>query len=128
MTDQTLLIYDGECGFCKWAMHVIERLDRRKAFRYCPFGHPVAESYLAALRPDKRYASHHAVKDGVLHSATAAARLTLEPLPLGRLAVALGLHRLYPVVARHRGLLGRLVSARSLISTCPDTPAGAQHA
>ena len=128
MTDQTLLIYDGECGFCRRAMHVIERLDRREVFRFCPFGHPVAELFLAELDPGVRYESFHAVRDGSLSSATAAARITLEQLPLGGLAVALGFHRLYPVVARHRGLLGRLVSARSLISTCPDTPAGAQHA
>jgi predicted DCC family thiol-disulfide oxidoreductase YuxK len=128
MTDQTLLIYDGECGFCRWAMHVIERLDRREVFRYCPFGHPVAESFLAGLDPGVRYESFHAVRDGSLRSATAAARITLEQLPLGGLAVALGLHHLYPVVARHRGLLGRLVSARPLISTCPDGPLGAQHA
>ena len=122
MTENTLLIYDGDCGFCRWGMHVVRRLDRHGVFRFCPFGHPVAESFLAALAPEKRYSSHHAVKDGELHSATAAAKLTLEPLPFGKLAVALGLHRLYPLVAANRAFLGRLVPHRTVLETCSDVP------
>ena len=55
-----------------------------------------------------------------MHSATAAAKLTLEPLPLGRLLVTLGVHRLYPIIARNRALLGRLVPHTDPLSTCDD--------
>lgn len=122
MPEQTLLIYDGDCGFCRWSMLLAARADRRGNLRFCPFGHPVAEAYLAELPEDSRYASHHAVVDGVLYSATAAARVTLLALPFGRCAVALGVHRLYPLVARHRALLGRFVPHASVIETCPGPP------
>jgi predicted DCC family thiol-disulfide oxidoreductase YuxK len=114
----TLLIYDGDCGFCRWGMHVVRRIDRAGVFGFCPYGHPVAESILSELPADKRYTSHHAFRDGILHSATAAARVTLEGLPLGWVALALQLHRLYPVIARNRSLLGRLVPHRSVLNTC----------
>lgn len=118
MPSPALLIYDGDCGFCRWGMHVVRRLDRAGVFGFCPYGHPVAESILSELPPDKRYTSHHAFRDGILHSATAAARITLEGLSLGRVAVALRLHRLYPFVARNRAFLGRLVPHRSALNTC----------
>lgn len=101
-------------------MHVVRRLDRHGVFEFCPYGHPLAESYLAELPEAKRYTSHHAVRDGIVHSATAAAKLTLEPLPLGRLLVTLGVHRLYPIIARNRALLGRLVPHTDPLSTCDD--------
>ncbi|MGH2760408.1 MAG: thiol-disulfide oxidoreductase DCC family protein [Actinomycetota bacterium] len=115
---RTLLIYDGECAFCRWGMHVVRRLDRGGVFGFCPYGTPTAESILSRLPAERRYTSHHAFRDGVLHSATDAARVTLEGLPLGRIAVALQAHRLYPLIARNRAVLGRLVPHRSLLDTC----------
>jgi predicted DCC family thiol-disulfide oxidoreductase YuxK len=121
VTQQILLIYDGECGFCRWGMHMIARLDHHGVFRYCPFGSAIAESYLAELPPTERYASFHAHREGVLHSATAAAKLTLEQLPFGRIAVALGWHNVYPLIAANRGRLGRLFPYRSVVNTCDDS-------
>ncbi len=118
--DPTLLIYDGQCGFCRWGMHVVRRLDTRGVFTFCPYGHPLAESYLSELPASKRYASHHAVRAGKLVSATEAAKLTLEPLPFGRVAVALRVHRLYPIIAANRAFLGRLFPHRSLLTTCDN--------
>ena len=118
MPAPTLLIYDGDCGFCRWGMHVVRQLDRNGVFGFCPYGHPTAESLLSRLPEERRYTSHHAYREGVLHSATDAARVTLEGLPLGWLAVTLQLHRLYPLVARNRGRLGRLVPHRSVLNTC----------
>lgn len=120
MPAPTLLIYDGECGFCRWGMHVVRQLDRGGVFGFCPYGHPMAEAILGRLPVQRRYTSHHAYRDDVLYSATDAARVTLEGLPLGRIAVAFRLHRLYPLIARNRGLLGRLVPHRSLLNTCSD--------
>ena len=114
----TVLVYDGECGFCRWGMHMVRRLDRRHVFGFCPFGHPEAESLLSRLPAERRYSSYHALRDGVLHSATHAARVTLEGLPLGRLAVVFQLHRFYPLIARNRALLGRFVPRRSVLNTC----------
>lgn len=118
MPAPALLIYDGDCGFCRWGMHVVRRLDRAGVFGFCPYGHPTAEAILSRLPEERRYTSHHAFRDEVLYSATDAARVTLEGLPLGRIAVAFQLHRLYPLIAGNRGLLGRLVPHRSVLNTC----------
>ncbi len=99
-------------------MHIVHRLDRRGVLRFCPFGSPLAESHLAALPSEARYASFHAAKDGVLASRTAAAKVMLEQLPFGRVPVALGIHRLYPLVANNRWLLGRFVPRRATLDTC----------
>ncbi|HYZ92465.1 MAG TPA: DUF393 domain-containing protein [Actinomycetota bacterium] len=120
----TLLLYDGECHFCRWGIHVLARLDRRGALGFCPFGHPVAEQHLSQLASDERYSSFHAVVGGRLFSAADAARRALEVLPLGRLAVLLGVHRLYPLIAANRAVLGRLVPSRGLLDTCTDVPEG----
>jgi predicted DCC family thiol-disulfide oxidoreductase YuxK len=118
-----LIIYDGDCHFCRWGIHLVERLDRRDVFGFCPFGHPVAESHLSELPPDRRYSSFHLVDDGELFSATEAAKRALAQLPLGRLAVRLGAHRLYPLVAANRAFLGRFVPSRSVLNTCRDVRA-----
>jgi hypothetical protein len=99
-------------------MHVVRRLDTRGVFGFCPFGRPAAEDALASLPPEERYSSYHALRDRTLYSATDAARVTLEQLPFGKIATALGAHRLYPVIASNRSRLGRLVPHRSLLDDC----------
>jgi len=53
--------------------------------------------------------SVHAADSRGLASATEAFRLILTRLRGGRLLLATGVHRVYPVVARNRSLIGRFV-------------------
>jgi predicted DCC family thiol-disulfide oxidoreductase YuxK len=117
---EVLVIYDAACRFCRFGIHIVRRLDRRGVLEYCPFGHPVAEERLAALPADARYEQMHVATSAGLLSGTDAARVVLNELPLGRLAVALGLHGLYPLVVRSRWLLGRLSPQRDAIVSCSD--------
>lgn len=113
-----LLIYDGECRFCRWSVAWIARLARPGTVDFCPFGDPVAQSYLARVPEERRYESMHLVAGKRIHSGTAAARMILRHLPFGHLAAGLRLHRMYPFIARYRGTLGRLSPDRSALTGC----------
>ena len=118
MDEPLVVIYDGECRACRFGIDIIRLLDRRGALAFCPFGHPVAEARLSVLPEDVRYESFHVSRGFDLYSATDAAREVLRELPRGSFAVGLGLHRLYPVLARYRWLFGRLSPNRSAVVTC----------
>lgn len=57
----------------------------------------------------RRHTSVHAADSRGVTSATEAFRLILTRLRGGRLLLATGLYRMYPVVARNRSLIGRFV-------------------
>ena len=118
MSPRVLVIYDGECRFCRWGIEWVQRLDARNALEFCPFGRPAAEEALAALPAEHRYESMHALVSGRLYSGTEAARIVLQHLPLGGISAEVGLHRLYPLLVRGRPLLGRLVPHRPAVSNC----------
>ncbi len=118
--DKLLLIYDGECRFCRFGMEVVRNLDLMRALAFCPFGHAVAEERLAVVPLDERNESFHAATSGEVFSGTEAARKALEALPLGRIATAFGLHNAYPLLARSRSLLGRFVPDRIAVVTCGE--------
>ena len=118
MSDKLLVIYDGDCRVCRFGIEVIRVLDLGHALEFCPFGNPIAERRLAELPLDERYISFHVATHDELHSGTQAAKTTLEALPLGRIATALGLHHAYPLIVRSRGLLGRFVPDVAAVVTC----------
>ncbi len=123
MRRRVLVIYDGECRFCRWGIEWVQRLDVQNALEFCPFGQPAAEEALAARPADRRYESMHAVVNGRLYSGAEAARIVLQQLPLGEISAEVGLHRLYPLLVHGRPLLGRLVPDRPAASTCGDREA-----
>ena len=114
-----IVIYDADCGFCRWSLALLLTCDRRGTLRPLPLGTGEADDLLADLTPDERDASWHLVLDGKPFSAGAALAPALSLLCGGRLLAAL-FHRFpsatergYRWVADHRGLLGRFVSARA---------------
>ncbi|MBS1888227.1 MAG: DUF393 domain-containing protein [Actinobacteria bacterium] len=114
------VIYDDECGLCRWCLAVLLRGDRRGALRLLPLGTPEADRLLADLTPEQRNASWHLVDDtGVRTSAGAALAPALALLPRGRRPAALlartprATEHAYRWVADHRGPLGRLVPTRA---------------
>ncbi len=120
---RVLVIYDGDCRFCRWAIEWIRRWDARDRLAFCPFGHPLVERALSDLPPEVRYEYMHAVADGRRFSGTDAAELTLHQLPGGRLATRLRLHKMYPLIARYRGVLGRLTPDGPALVSCGEPDA-----
>lgn len=119
-TRSMIVLYDGDCGFCRWAMAWLIRRDRHDLLVPAPIQSPLGAEVLADLAPCDRLASIHAVTDGG-HRASggAAAIVILGTLPSTRgLAALLRLspsatEAAYGFVAAHRAAFGRLVSARS---------------
>jgi predicted DCC family thiol-disulfide oxidoreductase YuxK len=114
------VLYDRDCGFCRWSLAQLLALDRRGRLRPVALGTPEADTLLAELTPEQRASSWHLVSaDGRRWSAGAAAPPLLRLLPGGRapaapLALApRGTERVYRWVADHRSTLSRLIPASS---------------
>ena len=109
------VLYDRDCGFCKWALNKILVWDRRQRLRPVAIQSEEGNHLLAAIAPERRLESWHLVTDGEVRSAGAAAPQLFEALPGGRpLAVPLRAfprltERAYRWVAEHRALLARLL-------------------
>jgi predicted DCC family thiol-disulfide oxidoreductase YuxK len=125
------VIYDADCGFCKFSLALLLSWDRprkgrgrrepgRGALRPLPLGTAEADRLLADLTPEQRNSSWHLVDEfGRRNSAGAALAPALALLPGGRRPAALVARmphlteRGYRWVVDHRGLLGRFVPARA---------------
>jgi predicted DCC family thiol-disulfide oxidoreductase YuxK len=59
---EVTVIYDDDCGFCRWALALLLDLDRG-AMRPLPLGTPEADYLLHDLAPEERDASWHLVID-----------------------------------------------------------------
>jgi predicted DCC family thiol-disulfide oxidoreductase YuxK len=114
---QLAVLYDSDCGFCKWALDKILAWDRRRRLRPVAIQSEEGQELLVGIAPERRLESWHLVSDGGVRSAGAAAPDLFAALPGGRpLAAALrAFPRLtetaYQWVADHRSLLARLVRA-----------------
>jgi predicted DCC family thiol-disulfide oxidoreductase YuxK len=116
-SDRTsVVLYDGECGFCKWSLDKILAWDRAERLRPVRIQSDEGERLLAGLEPQARLDSWHLVtSNGRLFSAGAAAEPLARLLPGGRPLAALfrafpGLtERGYRYVADHRDRWARLL-------------------
>jgi len=111
-----VVLYDAECGFCRWAMAWAITQDRGGALIAVPIQSPLGSELLVDVLASDRLRSAHVLdEDGRLYSGGAAAAEVLSVLAptraLGRLA-----HRLprstalvYRVCAAQRQSFGRLV-------------------
>ena len=86
-----MLLYDGDCRFCRFSARVVAKLDRGR-LAHLPFDDPAAEALLARLPESGRFESIHLFRpDGSVWSPTSAP---------------------YRFVARNRGRLARFVPNR----------------
>jgi predicted DCC family thiol-disulfide oxidoreductase YuxK len=112
-----IVLFDADCGFCRWAMAWALRLDRRALLVAVPIQSELGGELLADLSASERLSAAHVVEgDGRRRSAGAAAATVLAALAPTRLArLARRSPRttelLYAAVAGQRAPLGRLVSA-----------------
>lgn len=117
MSEPFLVLYDRDCGFCRWSLAKLLAWDRRRRLRPVAVQEPEAARLLAVMSEEERMASWHLVgPEGEVRSAGAALGPLLRLLPGGRPLGALA-QRLprtselgYGWVARRRGLLGRLLT------------------
>ena len=112
--DGPLILYDDDCGLCKWLVQWFLWWDRRATLHTLPIQSPHADPLLGHMTPEDRLASWHlALPDGGLHSGGAAFPPLLRLLPGGRPLAALVARfprttdRAYRWVAGNRRTLGR---------------------
>ena len=117
-----LLLYDEDCGFCRWSLSWVLRADRRRRVEVVALGSQRADALLAHMPREERAASWHlAAPDGRRWSAGYAAPPLLRLLPGGRLpAFVLGAEpemtdRVYRLVADHRSTFSKLIPERSKV-------------
>ena len=114
MRDRPVVLYDGECAFCRVCARLLRRLDRGGRLDLLDFNRPEADPLLAALpAAERRTALHVADTDGSIYSAGPALRRALGAAlgpPAGQLLsrafVARAIDTAYQIVAAQRHLLG----------------------
>jgi predicted DCC family thiol-disulfide oxidoreductase YuxK len=114
-----ILLYDPDCGFCRWSLAWVLRADRDNRVRPVPLGSPESDALLADLTPEERMRSWHLIApDGRRWSAGYAAPPLLRLLPGGKvpatvLAAAPEItDRAYRFVADHRSTFSKLIPER----------------
>jgi predicted DCC family thiol-disulfide oxidoreductase YuxK len=115
-----IVLYDADCGFCRWAMAWAIGRDRRRALVAVSIQSQLGAQLLAELSPNERLDAAHVVRDdGTRDSGGVAAAEVLGALPrtraLGRLAQRLPTATavLYGFVAAHRHSFGRFVGGEA---------------
>jgi predicted DCC family thiol-disulfide oxidoreductase YuxK len=114
---RVILIYDSDCGFCRWCLGKVLAWDRRHAVRPVALGTEEANRLLGDMPAAERYSSWHLVEEGgAVRSAGAGFEPLLRLLPGGSpLAVLSGrfpsaTERAYRTVSGNRGIFGKLVT------------------
>ena len=110
------VVYDADCGFCKWVLSVLLRLDRAARLHPIALQRSEADDLLQELTPAERMATWHLISPtGERCSGGAAVAPLLRLLPAGRLSAPAFARfprltdRGYQWVAEHRSHLSRWV-------------------
>jgi predicted DCC family thiol-disulfide oxidoreductase YuxK len=124
---QATILYDRDCGFCRWALDKVLAWDRGR-LRPIEIQSEEGQRLLAPVREDSRLESWHLVTPGgELRSAGEAAAPLASLLPGGRPLAALfrrfprTTERAYRWVAGHRDLFARILR---IDASCEIRPPG----
>ena len=111
-----VVLYDADCGFCRWSLERVKRWDRFGSLDYLPIQSAEGDRLLAEVPIGLRLDSWHLVEsDGTVFSAGSAFPPLLRRLPRGRRLARLselmpGVSGAgYRPIAGNRSRLGRLV-------------------
>jgi predicted DCC family thiol-disulfide oxidoreductase YuxK len=114
---EATLLYDSDCGFCRWCLGKVLAWDRRHSLRPVAIQSDQADRLLTGVPEEERLASWHLVEgDGAVRSAGAAFPGLFRLLPGGAPLAALTSRaprvtdRAYRWVAGNRSRWGRLIS------------------
>ncbi len=117
--ERAVILYDAECGFCRWSADKILAWDRPGRLRPVALQDPKADRLLKGMNHDRRMASWHLVTpDGRVHSAGKAVPPLLRLLPGGPPIAFLAsafpstTQRLYQWVAAHRDSFADMLGRR----------------
>jgi predicted DCC family thiol-disulfide oxidoreductase YuxK len=112
-----ILIYDRDCGFCRWCLGKVLAWDRRRAVRPVALGTPEANELLADVPATERPKSWHLVdRGGAVHSAGAGFGPLFRLLPGGGPFAAVAARipgvteSAYRFVSGNRGIWGKFVT------------------
>ena len=114
--ERTVILYDADCGFCRWSLAKVLARDRGHHLRPVAIQDPEADSLLPGMDPELKMRSWHLVTpDGRIYSEGDAvpplARLLRGGAPVAAMASKFpkATNRLYRYVAAHRDRLGRFL-------------------
>jgi predicted DCC family thiol-disulfide oxidoreductase YuxK len=114
------ILYDADCGVCRWLLAKLLRWDRRAALRPVALQDPESGTLLPGMSEEERMTSWHLVDpEGEVRSGGAAFPALFGLLPWGAPLAALTARapslseRGYRLVADHRSGLGRLIGAQA---------------
>ena len=114
---QTTLLYDRDCGFCRWCLGKVLTWDRRGSIRPVAIQSERGARLLGGMPEEERLASWHLIgEDGTVRSAGAAFPPLLRLLPGGAPLAALtdrspgATDRAYRWVGGNRSRWGKLVT------------------
>jgi predicted DCC family thiol-disulfide oxidoreductase YuxK len=112
--DRHIVLYDADCGLCRWSLDRLLRWDRDGRLHAVPIQSEEGERVLADLRPEDRFDSWHLLTpNGRRYSGGAATAPLARLLPAGAPVAFLAetfprtTDRLYRSIARNRDELGR---------------------
>ncbi len=118
--EELIVLYDGECGFCRVMLALLLSWDRGHRLDPAPIQSPRGELLLVDVAREDRLESWHLIDGrGVRRSAGAGVPVVLGALPGGKPLARLAARsprataRAYAWVADHRTRLGRLLNART---------------
>jgi predicted DCC family thiol-disulfide oxidoreductase YuxK len=121
------VIFDDDCGFCRWSIDRLRRWDRGDRIRLVTLRSAEADRLLAAMSAERRYASWHLVTpDGRVASGGRAVAPLLRRLPGGAPLAAIAsavpgpTDAAYRLVARNRGRLGELLGEQRCAVHLPE--------
>ena len=114
MRGKPVVLYDGQCAFCRVCARALRRLDRRGRLDLLDFNRPEAAPLLAPLpAAERRTTLHVAEVDGTVHSAGPALRRALAEAVgpsaarmLSTPPIARAVDAAYRIVAAQRHRLG----------------------
>ncbi len=123
---RSIVLYDRDCGFCRWTLAKLLAWDRRGRVRPVAIQDPEGRRLLAGMSEEERMGSWHLAEPGAgapgqaggtVLSAGAAFEPLFGELPGGRPLAALArrfpdaTERAYRAVAGRRTMFGRRISA-----------------
>ena len=120
MTADHALLYDADCGFCRWSLDKILARDRDGRIRPVPLQSAESDVLLKGMNHDRKMASWHLVgPDGAIFSAGSAVAPLMRLLP-GTKSVAAIAGAMPPVtgiayrlISRNRTRLGKLIGSQA---------------
>jgi predicted DCC family thiol-disulfide oxidoreductase YuxK len=118
--ERPLVVYHGECGFCRRWVERLRRWDRHDRLDYLALQDPAAAAATSRPRTELERAAHVVLPSGEVLNGAAGFRALCGYLPGGRMpAAVLGVpgvlsvaERLYQWIARRWGPVGSNAEAR----------------